>query len=117
MPLQLAWQNCTNGYCSLFNVDLAHNHFDSMEGVYIIWQANGPVIRVGQGTIRDRLAAHRQDAAIAAYQNLYSSWAPVAPTYRDRVERYLANVLRPLVGDAFPNALPLAVTLPWAWSG
>ena len=31
---------------TLMDVDLGHAHFNNMEGVYIIWQANGPVVRV-----------------------------------------------------------------------
>lgn len=111
--MQLAWQVCQGGWCSFTGVDLGHSHFDNMEGVYIIWQENGPVVRVGQGTVRDRFTAHRTDAAITAYGALRSSWAPVAAQFRDGVERYLANALQPRVGSAFPIALPIAVNLPW----
>ena len=86
-----------------------------MEGVYVIWQGNGSVIRVGQGKIKDRLAEHRANPAITKYDNLYVTWAPVYAQYRDGIERHLANVLKPLVGDAFPNANPIAVNLPWPW--
>lgn len=100
---------------SFTTVDLGHAHFDNMEGVYIIWQGNGPVVRVGQGIIRDRLAAHRRDTAITTYPNLYVTWVPVSVLYRDGVERHLANVLSPRVGDAFPNVNPIPVSLPWPW--
>jgi hypothetical protein len=114
--MQLAWQQCQgNVWGPFLTVDLAHAHFNSMEGVYVIWEGNGRVIRVGQGKVKDRLAAHRRDQAITAYNNLYTTWAPVISQYRDGVERYLANVLKPLVGDAFPNAQPIAVNLPWPW--
>jgi len=96
-------------------VNLNHNHFDNMEGVYIIWQAGGPVIRVGQGIIRDRLSTHRRDTAITAYPNLYVTWAPVLSPYRDGIERYLADILKPKVGDAFPYVNPIQVFLPWPW--
>ncbi len=96
------------------HVDLSHAHFNNMEGVYIIWQANGPVVRVGQGIIRDRLAAHKQDKAITAYPNLHVTWAPVSALYRNGVERHLANTLKPRVGDTFPNVNPIQVLLPWA---
>lgn len=114
--MQLAWQKCLGDvWGPLLTVDLSHSHFNSMEGVYIIWQGNGPVIRVGQGIIRDRLSAHRRDTAITAYQNLYVTWAPVSATYRNGVERYLANILKPRVGDAFPNVNPIPAFLPWPW--
>jgi hypothetical protein len=86
-----------------------------MEGVYIIWQGNGPVVRVGQGIIRDRFTTHRNDKAITVYSPLYVTWAPVEALYRDGVERYLANILRPIVGYVFPNVIPTPVSLPWLW--
>jgi len=111
--LQLSWQKCAGDVWGPFlTVDLAHTHFDSMEGVYIIWQAGGHAIRVGQGFVRDRLADHRTNRNITAYNNLLVTWAPVPASYRDGVERYLANVLQPKVGDAFPNVTPIAVNLP-----
>ncbi|MFA6297281.1 MAG: hypothetical protein WC629_01830 [Candidatus Paceibacterota bacterium] len=114
--MQPAWQKCQGNVWGPFStVDLSHPHFNNMEGVYIIWQGNGPVVRVGQGVIRDRLAAHRRDTAIMAYPNLYVTWAPVSAIYRDGVERHLANTLKPRVGDAFPNANPIQVLLPWPW--
>ncbi len=111
--LQLTWYAWTTDVWSSFStVNLAHGHFDGMEGVYIIWQGGGPIVRVGQGVIKDRIADHRMNPAIAAYNNLYVTWAQVPVQYRDGVERYLANALNPRVGDAFPNALPIMVNLP-----
>jgi len=114
--MQLEWQKCQGDvWGSLMNVDLSHSHFNNMEGVYIIWQGNGPVVRVGQGIIKDRLTAHRNDTAITAYPSLYVTWALVGTLYRDNIERYLANVLRPVVGDTFPDVAPTQVSLPWPW--
>lgn len=115
--MQLQWQKCQGDVWGRFlDVDLSHSHFDKMEGLYIIWQAGGPVVRLGQGIIRDRLSAHRRDTAVTAYQNLYVTWAPVLLNYhKDGGERYLANVLKPKVGEAFPNVTPLQVLLPWPW--
>jgi len=114
--MNLIWQQCSgNEWGTLLGVDLNHVHFNNMEGVYIIWQGNGPVIRVGQGNIKDRLYHHRNDPKITQHQSLYVTWAPVQSLYRDGVERYLANTLRPIVGDVFPNAIPKPVSLPWHW--
>jgi hypothetical protein len=110
------WQKCQGDvWGSLAHVDLSHSHFDNMEGVYIIWQANGPVVRVGQGIIRDRLNAHRNDKTITAYPSLQVTWAPVIALYRDGVEHYLADALKPVVGDKFPNVVPISIPLPWPW--
>lgn len=111
--MQIAWQKCIGDVWGPFlTVDLTHSHFNSVEGVYIIWQHGGLVIRVGQGIIRDRIADHRTNRAITAYSNLYVTWAPVLAQYRDGVERYLADTLKPVVGDAFPNANPITVNIP-----
>jgi hypothetical protein len=39
----------------------------------------------------------------------------VGLVYRNGVERYLANTLRPIVGSAFPDVPPIEVNLPWVW--
>ncbi len=114
--LQLFWQKCQGNIWGHFlDVDLSSAHFDSMEGIYIIWQGDGPIIRLGQGVIKDRISGHRADRVITAYNNLYVTWAPALAENRDGIERYLANVLRPKVGDVFPNAVPIEVNLPWPW--
>lgn len=116
--MNVYWNKCEGGsWCSLSKVDLTHAHFDGMEGVYVIWHG-GPtpkVVRVGQGVIRDRLTAHRQDEEIQAYAglNLYTTWASVDTRNRDGVEVFLATTLKPLVGDRFPDAAPVQVNLPW----
>ncbi|MBI4387957.1 MAG: hypothetical protein HY582_02815 [Candidatus Omnitrophica bacterium] len=112
------WNKCQgNNWCSLLNVNLEHAHFDNMEGVYIIWHGGVKprTVRVGQGIIKDRLAKHRSDPKILGYQQdgLYVTWAQVVHYQRDGVERYLAEALKPLVGDNFPDVPPTEVNLPW----
>jgi hypothetical protein len=87
-------------------------------GVYLIWHSGNPsrVVRVGQGAIHDRLAAHRQDQKVLAYRSLgalYVTWATLPAAQLDGVERHLADKWHPLVGDAFPDVLPIAVNSPW----
>jgi len=120
MILSLEWIKCEGDvWCNLFTVDLNHSHFDGLEGVYIIWywqNSNLPItVRVGQGVIRDRLAQHRKDAEILAYKqyNLYVTWAMVAESQRDGVERYLGENLNPKVGIRLPDVSPIEVNLPW----
>lgn len=75
-------------------------------------------VRVGQGNIRDRLGAHRNDEEITAYEQygtLRVTWATTgkaARASRERIERYVADQLDPLVGE-YPAVEPLAVNLPW----
>jgi hypothetical protein len=111
--LNIYWNKCDGGnWCSFENVDLDHSHFNGMEGVYIIWQGGGPIVRVGQGVIRDRIADHRNDKAINFYNNLFVTWARVSTQNRDGVERYLAETLNPKVGFTFPDTSSIAVNLP-----
>ncbi|MCK4252459.1 hypothetical protein KAX97_13505 [candidate division WOR-3 bacterium] len=111
------WNKCQGGgWCNLLTVDLEHEHFNSMEGVYIIWYGgdNPATVRVGQGFIRDRLASHREDLDILTYKQfgLYVTWAQVAANQRDGVERYLAERFNPKVGSRFPEVDPIEVNLP-----
>lgn len=116
--MNVTWNNCKGDvWCHLNTVDLSHEHFDKMEGIYIIWYGNTErtVVRVGQGIIKDRIAAHRKDKDIQAYKHygLYVTWASVAEKYRDGVEAFLADELDPLVGDRFPDRKGIKVNLPW----
>jgi hypothetical protein len=119
--LQLQWTKCTGQeWCQLMTLDLGHSSLDGLEGVYIIWHGgtNPWTVRVGQGIIRDRLRAHRTDAAIQQFLplRLFVTYARVDAGQRDGVERFLAERLQPrLPGrDArFPSALPISANLPW----
>jgi hypothetical protein len=88
-------------------------------GVYLIWKRGdaflrpSQVVRVGQGDIATSLAAQRHDAAITRHgPGLLVTWAEVAAFYAGGVEVYLAQRLRPLVGDRFSLATPFPVNLP-----
>jgi hypothetical protein len=87
-------------------------------GVHVIWHG-GPkpwTVRVGQGNVCERLTAHRVDSAISAYRplGLFVTWATVPSYEKDGVERFLADELRPLIGDRHPDVRPIPVNLPWA---
>ena len=117
MALSLSWNKCEgNKWCNLLALNLDHEHFDDMEGVYVIWHGgdNPATVRVGQGFIRDRLAEHRQEQEVLVYRPraLYVTWARVSANDRDGVERYVADRLRPLVGARFPDVDPIEVNLP-----
>lgn len=115
--LQVSWVKCNNGqnWCPLANVNLSGIN---AVGVYVIWHSGNPgrVVRVGQGNIADRINNHRNSPEVTQYArngSLHVTWASVATMYLDGVERYLADTWNPLVGDAFPDARPIAVNSPW----
>jgi len=115
--MNLTWGTCgdSGSWCDFLTVNLDHSYFDMRKGVYIIWKAKGPVIKIGQGIIKDRLSVHRNDEAIISYNNLFVTWASVSVQNRDGVERYLADRLKPRLGDIFPDVVPIKVNLPWSY--
>lgn len=115
---QVSWVKCQgNVWCGLETVNLTKVN---TTGVYIIWHGGNPgrVVRIGQGDIAKRIGEHRKDSKITAYRKsgtLYVTWAAVASAAdRDGIERYLADHWNPLVGDAFPDVVPIAVNSPWS---
>jgi hypothetical protein len=114
----VTWKKCGDDghWCPLEGLDLSS--ITATDGVYIIWHEGNPgrVVRVGQGNIVDRLGAHRRDAAVTRYAKsgkLRVTWASVPARQLDGVEAYLADKWKLLVGDAFPDVLPIAVNSPW----
>ena len=114
----LEWTKCqANNWCPLETLNL--DSLGNVAGVYVIWHEGNPsrTVYVGQGDpIKNRLGQHRNDPRILAYRKfgtLRVTWAAVSSNQRDGVERYLADLLHPLVGDAHPNVLPIAVNSPW----
>ena len=115
-PLNFHWYKSTaNEWLPFetFNLDSV-----TSQGVYIIWHAGHPgrVVYVGQGYVQARLGVHRANSEICRYRAngiLYVTWVDVPAHQRGGVERYLADLWRPLVGDAHPDVAPIAVNSPW----
>ena len=95
--MQLNWMKCQGDvWCKLNFVNLDHEHFNDIRGVYIIWHG-GPepaVVYVGQGNIKQRLAVHRNNPDIQQYKHLdlYVTWAAVSEELRHGVEAYLIDM-------------------------
>lgn len=112
------WSKCEgNVWCKLNGVDLSSSHFNQMTGVYVIWHGgnNSRTVRVGQGSIKDRIEAHRTDPEVQAYNHLglYVTWARIPANSLNGVEAFLAQQLNPLVGQRFPDVPIIPVNLPW----
>ncbi len=103
--------------CSLLDVNLEHSHFINLEGVYIILHGGQypATVYVGQGSIADRLAQHRQNPEILQFSHygIFVTWAQVDTGSRSGVERFLAEQLQPKVGRHYPTVPPIAVNFPW----
>jgi len=111
--MELNWIKCQNdSWCDFFQVNLNHEHFTDLKGVYIIW-SNGITVRLGSGIIKDRIAEHRNNVEISKHPNLMVTWAQVNANQMEGVEKYLSDILNPVVGDRFPNRTPIEVNLPW----
>ena len=120
--MQLHWMKGQNStWYTLDSIDLAHEHFNTMHGVYIIWVGGKEpqvVVYVGQGNIKERLTEHRKNPEIFLYgdvldTDLYVTWATVARQNCDAVEAYLADKWDPKVGERHPQAPHIAVNSPW----
>jgi len=116
--MQLMWIKCQGDvWCRLDTVNLEHQHFNNLHGVYIIWHsgANAATVYVGQGNIKERLLNHRTTPDIQQYNSfgLYVTWADVPQALLNGVEAYLAEKLRPKIGINYPKAVPIEVNFPW----
>jgi len=116
---QLKWIQCQGDvWCKLDTVNLNHQHFNNMGGVYIIWHggSNARTVYVGKGNIKSRLIEHRNNSEIQVFSSLglYVTWALVLPpSTRDGIEAYLAKRLDPLVGSRHPEVRLIETNLPW----
>ena len=90
--------------------------------MYVIWYTSpglAKAVRVGSGAIADRLKEHRANPEITKYSNsgqLKVSWVVADNvTFLERkmegVERYLARIYSPLIGDRFPNVPEIEINL------
>ena len=98
-------------------MNLTHDHFNGLEGVYIIWHggATPATVFVGKGTIRDRLTQHRADERIKKYEELglFATWSVAPVEARAGIEAFLIGGLKPIVQDPLPPTEPVQVNLPW----
>jgi len=99
------------------------------EGVYVVCtEAQTPItavkgelsratIYVGSGNIRDRINEALSNPEVRAYEKdgaeLNVACALVDSRQREGIERYLANVMKPRVGERHPDVDPIPATLPY----
>jgi hypothetical protein len=119
MPgIDVNWVKCQGEvWCPLSTVNLDHVHFNTMNGVYVIWHAGSEpaTVYVGKGFIRERLMSGKNDHNIQTFATLglYVTWASVPPESIDGVVSYLSQRLQPKVRETYPDIVPIEVNLPW----
>lgn len=103
-------------------------NLEGRRGVYVIWFRKSDdiyVVYVGKGDIADRFAEHvgkesfqsllKQPSPDGTVGNatLMFTWAFVSPeANRVGIERFLAGVFQPRLGERFPFVHPIPVNLP-----
>lgn len=118
----LHWGMCTPEnphWCNFRTLQLSG--LDNLVGVYIIWLEVDPleVVYVGQGNISERIAEHRRNEHIKQVMDeidaaLRVTWAEVPKAMLNGIERYLGELLEPLVSKEFPKEdHPIRVNLPF----
>ncbi|MBK7132426.1 MAG: hypothetical protein IPH69_06255 [Bacteroidales bacterium] len=113
MALELNWTKCQGDvWCDFLKVNLDHQHFIDLSGVYIIW-SDKITVKVGSGYIKERILMHRNDLKILEYPNLKVIWAKVDRNQMIGVERYLGELLNPKVTEKLPDVTPIEVNWPW----
>jgi hypothetical protein len=115
--MKLTWMTCRSGtWTKLNDVELNLTHFDNLEGVYVIWNGpeDGAYVRIGQGKIRDKLRRHQKDPEVQAFnkQALFVTWTSVPERFRDGVEAFLIQELKPKLGSMPRNIDLIPVNLP-----
>lgn len=114
----IEWYKCKGGiWCELNKIDLSHDSFDKLSGVYVIWHStNKPVVvKVGSGIIRDELRKNKDDIAIQAFTKygLFVSWAETPLLKRKPIETFLALELAPTIFPELSKTKPIQVNFPW----
>jgi hypothetical protein len=119
MQQQLKWIKCQGEvWCPFHTVNLSHEHFNGLEGVFIIWHG-GPkahTVIVGQGNIRECFTTYRTDPRIQNFAPLgiFGTWASAPVENRNGILEFLTGRLTPLLfSDAPLDGHPIEVNLPW----
>ncbi|MGE0232031.1 MAG: hypothetical protein AB7O39_11385 [Flavobacteriaceae bacterium] len=114
--ISLHWERpADGGWYALDSIDIGKIR---TVGIFMIWHDGNPgrVIRVSQGDIGRQLQLEQISPMVLKFRifgELRVTWASVPAPLRNGVERYLANLFHPQVGDSYPLVMPLAANAPW----
>ena len=116
--MDLIWNKCVGDvWCRLDTLNLGHEHFNNMVGVYVIWHGGteAATVKVGRGNIRNELLREKTDPQIRAFANLglFVTWASAPEPQAGAVQAFLGQALRPRIPVAAGLPPPDPSTLPW----
>ena len=115
----LEWHKNSEGkWWTLADANVEDEHFDDMEGVYIIWYEDHDqvTLRVGQGHIRDCIVSERNNEEMWRYvqeHEIYVTWAQVERKYLEVVAKQIAQATKPRLKSSSPDVGTSVVNLPW----
>ncbi len=120
MDAFIEWETCKRGtWCNLSELDLGHEHFDDMEGVYFIWQGeeNPVALRVSHGLIRECLAREQNDKDVLGNlkDEIYVTWGKVDRKFCGGIVRYIENILQPALESSSPDVESIEANIPSPW--
>lgn len=114
--MNIIWCKCMlQSMCRLNLINLNSEYFDSLTGVYIIWNGNNisSTVSVGQGNLRDELVERKIDKKVLIYgPDLFVTWAVVPEKSLEGVEAFLYNQLKPIVHNNITCKDLIHVNLP-----
>ncbi len=111
MEKKVVWLKNTqnNEWFDFLKLNLDSPYFVNKRGVYVIWYTSpsfAKAVRLGQGNIAERLKEHRANPNITRYSSsgqLKVSWIILNDYELSGVEKYLARIYSPLVGEQYPE--------------
>ena len=103
-------------WCDFWKLDL--DKLEGESGVYVIWidSVVPYAIYVGQGNIADRIENHRGKDEFISYRNdgekMFVTWQAFPDEELKGREAYLADLLKPKIGERHPKVKPVKTDPP-----
>ncbi|MCX6155042.1 MAG: hypothetical protein NT007_12890 [Candidatus Kapabacteria bacterium] len=99
-------------------LDLNHDVFKNLKGVFVIWHENNGiknVVNVGTGNIAEELKKARKNIAITAFTHygLYCTWVELSTFKIEGVANYLNDKLNPKIKLKELTNKSTPVNIPW----
>lgn len=118
--MRVVWKKCAHGsWCELYKLNISHDYFNTLEGVYIVWYTNESgqrtVLSVGSGLVAKEFKSMKEDTAVLAFESyqLSVTWAAVPAKKQKGIVKFLIKTLKPMLTKKTPPGFPKKVNLPW----